>query len=117
MKRDDDERVPGPHMLSGLRILDLGTMVAGPVACTLFADFGADVIKVEVPERGDTVRAAGPDHHEVSLAGYLAEVVARPIAGLHRSPLEDLGREVQRALVAVPQPRAEAVAIGVCLGQ
>ena len=52
--------VPGPHMLSGLRILDLGTMVAGPVACTLFGDFGAEVIKVEVPLRGDTVRDLGP---------------------------------------------------------
>jgi len=51
---------PGPHLLSGLRILDLGTMVAGPVAATLFADFGAEVIKVEVPERGDTVRDLGP---------------------------------------------------------
>ncbi len=48
------------HLLSGLRILDIGTMIAGPVACTLFADFGADVIKVEVPERGDTVRDIGP---------------------------------------------------------
>lgn len=51
---------PGPHMLSGLRILDLGTMVAGPVAATLFGDFGAEVIKVEVPRRGDTVRDLGP---------------------------------------------------------
>lgn len=51
---------PGPHILSGLRVLDLGTMVAGPVACTLLGDFGADVIKVEVPERGDTVRDLGP---------------------------------------------------------
>lgn len=51
---------PGPHLLSGLRILDLGTMVAGPVAATLFADFGAEVIKVEVPRRGDTVRDLGP---------------------------------------------------------
>ena len=50
----------GPHLLSGVRILDLGTMVAGPVACTLFGDFGAEVIKVEVPERGDTVRDLGP---------------------------------------------------------
>ncbi len=47
-------------MLSGLRILDLGTMVAGPVAATLFGDFGAEVIKVEVPRRGDTVRDLGP---------------------------------------------------------
>lgn len=54
------DRVPGKHMLSGLRILDLGTMVAGPVACTLFGDFGAEVIKIEVPERGDTVRDLGP---------------------------------------------------------
>lgn len=51
---------PGPHLLSGLRILDLGTMVAGPVAATLFGDFGAEVIKVEVPKRGDTVRDLGP---------------------------------------------------------
>ena len=50
----------GPHLRSGLRILDLGTMVAVPVACTLFADFGAEVIKVEVPKRGDTVRDLGP---------------------------------------------------------
>ncbi len=50
----------GPHMLSGLRVLDLGTMVAGPVACTLLGDFGADVIKIEVPKRGDTVRDIGP---------------------------------------------------------
>jgi crotonobetainyl-CoA:carnitine CoA-transferase CaiB-like acyl-CoA transferase len=54
------DRKAGPHMLSGLRILDLGTMVAGPVACTLFGDFGAEVIKVEVPKRGDTVRDLGP---------------------------------------------------------
>lgn len=56
----DKATAPGPHLLSGLRILDLGTMVAGPVACTLFADFGAEVLKVEVPRRGDTVRELGP---------------------------------------------------------
>ena len=53
-------KAAGPHLLSGLRILDIGTMVAGPVACTLFSDFGAEVIKVEVPGRGDTVRDIGP---------------------------------------------------------
>ncbi|MBO9352673.1 CoA transferase [Bordetella petrii] len=57
----------GKHLLSGLRILDLGTMVAGPVACTLFGDFGAEVIKVEVPERGDTVRDIGPYVDDVCL--------------------------------------------------
>lgn len=46
--------------LSGIRVLDLGTMVAGPVAGTLMADFGAEVIKVEQPSIGDTLRCVGP---------------------------------------------------------
>lgn len=46
--------------LQGLKILDLGTMIAGPVACTLLADFGAEVIKVEEPQAGDPMRHIGP---------------------------------------------------------
>lgn len=46
--------------LGRLRVIDLGTMVAGPVAATLMADFGADVIKVEQPGTGDTLRGLGP---------------------------------------------------------
>ena len=46
--------------LHGLKILDLGTMIAGPVACTLLADFGAEVIKVEEPQAGDPMRHIGP---------------------------------------------------------
>jgi crotonobetainyl-CoA:carnitine CoA-transferase CaiB-like acyl-CoA transferase len=46
--------------LAGIRVLDLGTMVAGPVAGTLMADFGAEVIKVEQPGMGDTIRGVGP---------------------------------------------------------
>jgi formyl-CoA transferase len=45
--------------LSGMRVLDIGTMVAGPVAATLLADFGADVIKIEQPGRGDAMRHLG----------------------------------------------------------
>ena len=46
--------------LAGMRVIDIGTMVAGPVAATLLADFGAEVIKVEQPGRGDTLRQLGP---------------------------------------------------------
>src|ERR1017187_8683422 len=46
--------------LNNLRVIDLGTMVAAPVAGTLLADFGAEVIKVEQPECGDTIRELGP---------------------------------------------------------
>jgi len=46
--------------LSGVRVLDLGTRVAAPFAATLLADFGAEVIKVELPETGDFMRSIGP---------------------------------------------------------
>ncbi len=46
--------------LAGVRVIDLGTVVAGPFAATLLADFGAEVIKVEIPGRGDTLRQLGP---------------------------------------------------------
>lgn len=53
--------------LAGLRVLDLGTVVAGPFIATLLADFGAEVIKVEIPGRGDTLRQLGPVYNGVSL--------------------------------------------------
>ncbi len=46
--------------LSGIRILDLGTRIAAPFAATLLADFGAEVIKVELPAGGDFLRGIGP---------------------------------------------------------
>lgn len=44
------------HLLSGLKVLDVATVIAGPVAATMLADFGADVIKIEQPGRGDMLR-------------------------------------------------------------
>ncbi len=46
--------------LAGVRVLDLGTRVAAPFAATLLADFGAEVIKVELPKTGDFMRSIGP---------------------------------------------------------
>ena len=46
---------PGP--LSGIKVLDLSAYIAGPYGCTLLADQGADVLKVEPPD-GDNLRAA-----------------------------------------------------------
>jgi len=46
--------------LEGVRILDVGTLFAGPLSATLLADLGADVVKVEHPRKGDTARTFGP---------------------------------------------------------
>jgi len=46
--------------LSDIKILDLTWYIAGPFCTKLFADFGADVIKVERPETGDPARHIGP---------------------------------------------------------
>jgi formyl-CoA transferase len=46
--------------LTGIRILDVSTMIAAPFGATLLADLGAEVIKIELPGKGDTLRTVGP---------------------------------------------------------
>ncbi len=46
--------------MRGIRILDLATVVAAPLAGTLCADMGAEVIKVELPQGGDALRTLAP---------------------------------------------------------
>ncbi|MBR5741807.1 MAG: CoA transferase [Firmicutes bacterium] len=50
----------GYKALEGLKVLDFTKVLAGPSSCALLADFGADVIKVEVPGKGDDSRTYGP---------------------------------------------------------
>ncbi|THE09693.1 CoA transferase, partial [Kocuria rosea] len=50
---------PNHGPLTGVKILDISTMIAAPFGATLLADLGADVTKVELPGRGDTLRNVG----------------------------------------------------------
>ena len=49
------------HALGGIRVLDLGTYLAGPFCGTVLGEFGAEVIKVERPKTGDNLRRFGTD--------------------------------------------------------
>src|SRR6185437_14989784 len=49
------------HALEGIRVIDLGTYIAGPYCATLLGEFGADVIKVERPGTGDHLRRFGTE--------------------------------------------------------
>jgi crotonobetainyl-CoA:carnitine CoA-transferase CaiB-like acyl-CoA transferase len=49
--------------LAGIRVIEVGQALAGPMAGVVLADLGADVIKVEKPDGGDDARAWGPPFH------------------------------------------------------
>ena len=49
-----------PGLLDGIRVLELGGHVSAPFCAKLLADYGADVIKIEPPGRGDEARRMGP---------------------------------------------------------
>ncbi len=59
MSADEAARVPSdtPRPLDGIRVLEMGQLMAGPFAATVLAYFGAEVIKIEPPGKGDPIRS------------------------------------------------------------
>ncbi len=53
--------------LAGVRVLDISTILAGPLACQILGDFGAEVVKIEHPTAGDSMRGHGPTKGAISL--------------------------------------------------
>ncbi|MDB5865732.1 MAG: CoA transferase [Betaproteobacteria bacterium] len=62
------EAPAGP--LAGVKILELGTLIAGPLCSRMLADFGAEVIKIEAPEGGDQLRQWRKMYQGTSLWWY-----------------------------------------------
>ena len=91
--QEHTELPPGP--LSGVRVLDLTSMISGPVATMMLADQGADVIKVEALS-GDLVRGAGPNRSGVTSTFISSNRSKRSVA-LDLKSSE--GREVLRRLL------------------
>lgn len=83
--------------LKGIRVLDVTTVIAAPFAAGLMADFGADVIKVELPGAGDPFRKLGPYHKGQALRWATMGRNKRCITlDLHRK----VGKELFLQLVA-----------------
>jgi crotonobetainyl-CoA:carnitine CoA-transferase CaiB-like acyl-CoA transferase len=83
--------------LSGIRVVELGTLIAAPFAARLFAEFGAEVIKIEQPGSGDPLRKWRKLHQGTSLWWYLQSRNKKSIAIDLKSPD---GRDVALRLAA-----------------
>ena len=86
----------GTGALSGLRVLDVATLFAGPLAATMLGDFGAEVIKIEHP-RGDPVRGHGASKDGVGLWGKVVGRNKKSVTLYLGSPE---GQEIFRRMVA-----------------
>src|SRR6187402_2052119 len=92
--------MPGP--LAGVRVLELGSFIAGPFAGQLLGDYGADVIKIEPPGEGDPMRRWGVTRDGDSLWW--------PAIGRNkRSVTLDLKQEQARRLLARLAARCDVV--------
>ena len=88
-----------PLPLSGVRIVDLSRVLAGPYCTMVLADLGADVIKVERPQGGDETRGWGPPFAGGEAAYYLSVNRGK------RSCAIDLSQEEGRATTSWPRRR------------
>jgi crotonobetainyl-CoA:carnitine CoA-transferase CaiB-like acyl-CoA transferase len=77
-------QVSGP--LKGIRVVEFGTLIAAPFAARLFAEFGAEVIKIEQPGSGDPLRTWRKLHEGTSLWWYLQSRNKKSIALDLKSP-------------------------------
>ncbi|MBE3596962.1 MAG: CoA transferase [Hydrogenibacillus sp.] len=91
------ERASTAHLpLEGVRVLELGTLIAGPFASRILAEFGAEVIKIEAPNGGDPLRTWRLLHNGTSLWWY---VQARNKKSVTVDLKSAKGQEIVRRLV------------------
>ncbi|MCC7369959.1 MAG: CoA transferase [Chloroflexi bacterium] len=86
-----------PHALEGLHVLDLSTFIAGPFCGGLLAEYGADVIKVEQPGSGDSLRELG---HKAKGRGLFWALEARGRRSITLNLREPRGQELALKLIA-----------------
>lgn len=90
------EAIQDIQALQDLKVLDLTRVVAGPYAGSILGDFGASVLKIEVPGRGDDARGYGPYENGESM--YYANL-NRNKKGITLNLKKDAGKEIFLKLV------------------
>src|SRR5690625_3034477 len=105
-----DTCMPAPP-LSGVTVLDLSTILAGPLTATLLGEFGADVIKVEQPGTGDPARRYPPLDGDTSANWALVGRTKRSLTlDLHRpGAAEIIGRLAGEVDIVVTNFRPETL--------
>ena len=86
---------PKPRPLEGVKVLDLSVFIAGPYCGTLFGDFGANVIKVEMPLIGDPLRRLGASQEGTS---YYWRTISRNKETITVDMRKAEGQSIVRAL-------------------
>ena len=97
--------------LDGIRVVDLSTMISGPMATRILGDQGADIIKVETPDGGDLVRHMGATQNGFSATFATANRNKRSVTADLKTPdgLEFVRRLVQKADIFVQNFRPGAI--------
>src|SRR5829696_6748030 len=92
------ENGSGPRPLEGVRVIEMGSLLAGPFCGQLLADFGAEVIKLEPPGKGDPMRQWGRHRKEGHTLWW--PIIARNKKSVTLNLREEEGQDLARRLIA-----------------
>lgn len=95
MKNTD---ISNTGLLNGVRVVDLTRVLAGPYCTMMLGDLGADVIKIEIPGRGDDTRQWGPPFTERGESAYFIST-NRNKRSLTLNLKSEKGREILKELI------------------
>src|SRR5215475_14863020 len=92
------QSTPTAGPLAGVKVLELGTLIAGPFAARFLGEFGADVIKIEDPKGGDPLRKWRKLYPEVGGTSLWWAVQARNKKSVTVNLKVDDGKEIVKRL-------------------